>query len=133
MFTKIWIGCITFLSIVIIGLLISLVKLEDDLQEAKQEVATAQQNEARALIDSIKKTNELNKKIVEVVEVPNTVYVEKKIYEKPKIEYVTKEIERLVMLPSYSTLCFDVNGLRQVNSLITRTYNDPTITSKPSK
>jgi hypothetical protein len=71
---------------------------------------------------------------LEIIEKINTVYVEKKVQEKPKIEYITKEVEKLVMLPSYSNVCFDATGLQYTNSIITRTYGNGTTTpSKPSQ
>lgn len=126
MLNKILIAVIVILYLMILWLYGSLDRMEDKLHKA-------QQAESKALIKALDATTKLNNKAVEIVHVPSVVYEEKKVYEKPKIEYITKEVERLVMLPSYSNICFDTTGLQFANSIINRTYNNPTITRNPSK
>ena len=133
MFDKVY-GVIILALFAIIGVMGGTIYyIDKDRAKAQMDAMEASQKETEALLKVVSLTNELNTKTVEVVEKVNTVYVEKKVQEKPQIEYITKEIEKLVMLPSYSGSCFDSSGLQYVNSLITREYNHPTTTSKPSK
>ena len=131
---KIYNIIIGVLLVFIIILMVGIVNADRKLNKVKTEAIKAKQQETAALVEVVKLTNKLNNKQVEVIEKVNTVYVEKKVQEKPKIEYITKEVEKLVMLPSYSNVCFDATGLQYTNSIITRTYgNSTTTSSEPSQ
>lgn len=132
---KIYNVIIGALFIVIILLMVTIYIIDGKRADARSDALESLQKETEALIEVARVTNELNTKTVEVVEKVNTVYVETSVKEKPQIEYITKNVEKLVMLPSYSNVCFDATGLQYANALITRTYSsgDTTASSEPSR
>lgn len=126
MVMKILSGIIVVLFVTVIGLMIKLSTMEKKLFQA-------QLSEAASLTRALKATESLNNQAVQMVDVPSIVYQDRIVKEKPKIEYITKEVEKLVMLPSYSNTCFDASGVQLANSIINRTYDNPTTTSQPSQ
>ena len=68
-------------------------KLKDDQQQAL-----------------IKKQNEVNQVSAD--------YEQLKSEQRVKVETVTREVQKIVTQPIYSNVCFDDDGLQQLNSLI---------------
>lgn len=72
--------------------------------------------------EALKSKDQTVKLIVEQHEVANKVSHEFEIktsnLEQEKI-YVDREVEKIVLVPSYSNECFDLAGLQQVNNRIT--------------
>lgn len=79
--------------------------------------------------DTLTKTIETNQKVQEtktkvetqvaekIAEVSQTV-IEGEQREKVRIEYVTKQVDKVIFTPTYSNVCIDSTGLRSINILI---------------
>lgn len=118
--TAIFLSIIAGLCIVVICMLLRINSLDNSLSKTQKQLIEKQ-------LVIAKQTTQLNSKLVEVVYSPNVEYVEKKIYEKPTIEYVTKEAIKIVDRPVYSNTCLDDDGLQLIKKL-----TDPSPTNNTS-
>lgn len=46
-----------------------------------------------------------------------------KLEERTKVEYVEREVQKIVKRPIYLNRCIDADGLQQINSLIEAKYS----------
>jgi hypothetical protein len=50
-------------------------------------------------------------------------YEQYKLEERTKVEYVEREVQKIVERPIYLNRCIDTDGLQQINSLIEAKYS----------
>lgn len=82
------------------------------------------------------KTNELNNRLFTVANEAATAHEEKKLKDRIILKEVEKEVEKIVRVPVYSSVCIDTSGLHTINQLIGETSTVTTIgksTGNPSK
>lgn len=123
--TVVMAAIITLLIIVIIGLLLHAKGLNDTIS-----------NNAMMRAAEIAKANEqkevLEEQIRTLIDNSNQVVIEGEQREKVRVEYVTKEIDKVIFTPTYSNICLDAGGLLNINRLITESddysgaANEPT-------
>lgn len=69
-----------------------------------------------------KRARELVKKQLLIDKISEDYEIEKSRY-KVKVETVTREVQKIIERPVYNSLCFDSDGLRSINSIITKVSN----------
>lgn len=116
---------IALLIIVIVGLLIHAKGLNDTIT-----------NNALTRAAEIVKANEqkelLEEQIRTLIDNSNQVVIEGEQREKVRVEYVTKEIDKVIFTPTYSNICLDTVGLSAINTLITESDTYPGAASEPT-
>lgn len=116
---------IALLIIVIVGLLIHAKGLNDTIT-----------NNALTQAAEIVKANEqkevLEEQIRTLIDNSNQVVIEGEQREKVRVEYVTKEIDKVIFTPTYSNICLDSVGLLNINRLITESDTYSGAASEPT-
>lgn len=123
--TVVMAAIIALLVIVIVGLLIHAKGLNDTIA-----------NNALTYAAEIVKANEqkevLEEQIRTLIDNSNQVVIEGEQREKVRVEYVTKEIDKVIFTPTYSNICLDNWGLLNINRLITESDDYSGAASEPA-
>lgn len=123
--TVVMAAIIALLVIVIVGLLIHAKGLNDTIA-----------NNALTYAAEIVKANEqkevLEEQIRTLIDNSNQVVIEGEQREKVRVEYVTKEIDKVIFTPTYSNICLDTWGLLNINRLITESDDYSGAASEPT-
>ncbi|RZG71925.1 hypothetical protein EXU29_12440 [Acinetobacter wuhouensis] len=83
-------------------------KLQKAESQCSAKIHKLKDDQQKALI---KKQNEINKVSAD--------YEQLKSEQRVKVETVTRKVQKIVTKPIYSNICFDDDGVQQLNSLIT--------------
>lgn len=116
---------IALLVVVVIALLIHCKVLEDRV-EGTRVTYEAEIQELNT------KKEELEEGIRTLIDQSSVTVIQGEKHEEARVEYVTKEIEKVIFTPTYSNICIDAVGLSGINTLITEDDSYTRAASEPT-